>query len=292
MLTVMIPLATLPGAGVNNSGQRQLVSVRQADPLPVIWNLQTAHPVRRVNFYIDSGDHRVSARSLVNVAALLKQISFPILRKDSGSLPSAGTNITLYATVSGYRSVAQRMFAASEVPVVVQQTGGFASGSNVFIPVYKYRTKGFLVNTLTHELTHVLLNQQGIARMLPTWMNEGYAWYNGLAAQSKVDPQAVQALKSQLLKQLAVATEHHTFLPLSANERQILNMNHEYNVEFADYMAVQGLISGYGVSRFKLFLQGIRQYGLQSSFERQYQMSLASYEADFYTMMMGQTALA
>jgi hypothetical protein len=137
-----------------------------------------------------------------------------------------------------------------------------------------------LANVLTHELTHVVLNQKGIGDSLPTWINEGIAWHDGLLAQSQVSPQKTQQLTAKLNQQIHQVAQQQQLLQLSASENDILSAN--YNVEWEDYLAVQNLLNTYGNQAFLSFLNGISQNGVDASFQQTYNMSRANYEASFY----------
>jgi hypothetical protein len=159
---------------------------------------------------------------------------------------------------------------------IVSQTGGVTVGSDVWIPLYALQDESDLANVLTHELTHVVLNQMGIGDQLPTWINEGVAWLNGREAQSRIAPDKVAAEDEAFAQQIRQAAAAGKLVPLSAGEEEILRA--PYNVEWEDYLAVRQLIQQGGPASFQAFLRDAVKYGVDKSFALHYHTTLDQYE--------------
>lgn len=214
-----------------------------------------------------------------SVRNLVTHVSVPIVSANTGR-GITHTSFVLYPTASLYASATSKYFG-SNAATAAADTGGFTVRSTVAIPIYKYQSTAALVNTTTHELTHAVLNNAGIGQKLPTWMNEGFAWYNGMQAERQLDPSAVSMLTKQLRMQLETARQKSRLLPLDAPVAQIIQMNQVYNVEFVDYLAVNHLITQYGIHNFRHFLNDIRIYGVNLSFILNFHTSLGKYESSF-----------
>lgn len=213
------------------------------------------------------------------VSQLARTISLPIVTANSGLHPN-GAMFVIYTTPAQYERATIEYFGASAGPAAAD-TGGFTVGSAIDIPLYKYASTPVLANTTTHELTHVMLNQSGLGQVLPTWINEGFAWYNGMQAQRELSPSTEQTLAKQLSSQLGTAQQHGELSPLDSPVAQILRMNHIYNVEFVDYLAVRQLIKVHGLSAFHAFLHDIPRYGVDFSFAFHFHTKRQQFETAF-----------
>lgn len=228
---------------------------------------------------VSSGDRGVSASAVREAANIIQQVSVPLLTKDVGQAPSSA-QVVLFSTRQAYsKALLQAGLSSDEAAAVAQQTGGLTIGTSVWIPLYNLQDSAELTNVLTHELTHVVYNERGIGDRLPTWLDEGAAWREGLAAEVAVNPQEAQALAAAYNAQLQDAAAQRMLLPLSANEQDILGA--DYNVEWQDYLAVQQLVDQYGEEKFRTFLDGVPSKGADASFQAVYGMSLSDYQKAF-----------
>ncbi|MBX5436418.1 MAG: hypothetical protein IRZ33_04285 [Alicyclobacillaceae bacterium] len=228
---------------------------------------------------VQAGDNGVSTDTLRRIAESAQSISAVLLPPGLGAavrVPSARPRLVLYSDPKGYAAAAQVAFPRSELTTVMSQTAGFTDGLTVVIPLYKYTDPSYLTNTLAHELTHAALNAAGIGPRLPAWVNEGYAWYNGLAAQSRVNPASAAKLQSELWHEVSTAVADGAFQPVAANPDASLTAR-EYNVEFADFLAVRDVIRAGGMARFDRFLAGVPQLGANGSFQREYGETLEQF---------------
>jgi hypothetical protein len=234
-----------------------------------------------------AGDSGVSGSTLKTSGQILQNLSLPVLQSSLGQTPNAQTEITLFSSQRSYAEALLRSGAPQDqVQAIVVNTGGVTVGNQVWIPLYNLKSESDLANVLTHELTHVVFNQEGIGESIPTWINEGVAWHDGMLAHQQVDPQSAQKETNQLNRQLAAATNEGALLPLSASEQDILQA--PYNVEWQDYLAVEQLRKQYGDQVFDAFLASIPKYGVEKSFQKSFGMSLSSYEQQFTRSLASQ----
>lgn len=239
-------------------------------------------PVVPLTVDVTAGDATVPNKALAKTAGLIQAVSLGIIQENIGTLPLQPAEFLLYGSPAGYIQAVAAVFPKSEVTTATGQTAGFTFHSDVVIPMYLYSSDAYLANTLTHELTHVTLNQDSLGAQLPTWINEGFAWYNGMQAEAKISPAEETSLFNLLLKGVEAARGNGQLLPLTAGEQDVLHHNAQYNLEFFDYLAVNSLIDKYGLQKFREFLRSIHGEGVQGSFLKTFGISLDHYERNFY----------
>ncbi|MGZ4111122.1 MAG: hypothetical protein ACXVP5_01580 [Tumebacillaceae bacterium] len=230
---------------------------------------------------VTAGDRRVSQATLQSAGQIVQQISLPILKENVG-LPASGTHLVLFSSQQSYaQALVQAGVPQQQLQSIVSNTGGLTIGNDIWIPLYNLQDKSDLANVLTHELTHVVLNQKGIGDTIPTWVNEGMAWHDGMLALNQVNPNKAKQEAAELTKQVQDAKQNGKLLPLTASEDDILTA--DYNVEWTDYLAIQNLISQdqNGPAKIDAFLNGIAKQGVDNSFQAQYGQSITQYEKEF-----------
>ncbi|MCL6592906.1 MAG: hypothetical protein K6T31_02940 [Alicyclobacillus sp.] len=231
------------------------------------------------NIKVSAADAGVSAQAVQQAAQLIQQIALPQLQQTLGQTPG-NTQVVLFSSKRSYaQALSQAGMNGSDLAQAVSETGGITLGQTVWIPLYNLNDESDLANVLTHELTHVVFNQEGVGDQLPTWINEGTAWFNGLQAQAQLNPAAVQQLQNEYNQEVTAAARSGSLLPLTADEQTILNA--PYNVEWEDYLAVQQLVQNFGLDRYKAFLQSIPKQGVDSSFQSAFGQSLNSFVQQF-----------
>jgi hypothetical protein len=229
---------------------------------------------------ITAGDTGVPASTVQMAANMIQNLSLPVLQDSLNSTPAKNTHIVLFSSSRSYaNSLLKSGISSDEIQNIVTETGGLTIGSDIWIPLYNLQDTSDLANVLTHELTHAVLNQKGIGDQIPTWVNEGIAWHNGLTAQNQVNPDRVQREREVFTQQVEQAAASGQLLPLSASEDDILQAN--YNVEWEDALAVESLLQQYGPETFKSFINGIAEKGVDQSFQANFHMSRAAFEQSF-----------
>ncbi|WP_018132248.1 hypothetical protein [Effusibacillus pohliae] len=260
------------------------LGIRNLPSLPEFHNPQTSdHSVGQIQ--VLAGDSGVTQADLQAAVKTIQNISLPILQQNLWK-PTETTRVVLFSSHEGYANALRKSgIQASMIPSIVSKTGGLTVGKDVWIPLYASKSNAELADVLTHELTHTALNEQGIGEVIPTWVNEGIAWHNGMAAMNQVDPRMAQQMTNALNRQIQQVAQRGQLLPLSASEQDMLRAR--YNVEWEDYLAVENLIRQGGMNKFRTFLAGTRKLGVSNSFATQYSESLHVYENEFYQSLSG-----
>lgn len=236
-----------------------------------------------------AGDAGVSSTTLQTASKILQDITLPTLEKQLNQKPN-GAEIALFSSKQAYgQALLNAGVPRDQINAIVSNTGGITlgntvgsetnQGSEVWIPLYNLKSQADLANVLTHELTHVIFNQQGIGDTLPTWINEGFAWHDGLNGEAQVDPNAVQNETNQENQIVSQVAKANRLLPLNASESDILSAG--YNVEWVDYLAVEHLIQTYGEDEFRAFLADVPHQGVDQSFQNHFGQSISQFENSF-----------
>ncbi|HZW82451.1 MAG TPA: hypothetical protein VFF14_03375 [Candidatus Deferrimicrobium sp.] len=230
---------------------------------------------------IAAGDKGVTLKTIQSALSIINTLSLPILQDNINLTPSKDVDIVLFSSKTSYANSLQKAGVDTKlIPALVANSGGVTVGADIWIPLYALQDKAELANVLTHELTHVVFNQIGIGENLPTWINEGTAWYDGLAAQAKVNSSETKLDMASLQNEVLAAGKSGKLYPLSANEPDIINA--PYNVEYEDYLAVNYLIKNYGKATFQQFLQECENQSVNSAFQGNFGMGMKSFENSVY----------
>lgn len=254
--------------------------VRRAPGSSGMQNMDTSSGISIV-----SGDGAVLSDTMQYASQIVRNISWPILQNTLGKVPSPLTRVTLYSNPRSYASALLKAGVPGQMlPALAEETGGLTIGSEVWIPLYNLPDGSDLTDALTHELTHVVINQSGVGDKLPTWLNEGIGYYSGTVARKQVDPSGAELRANKLNNQISEAVAQDSLLPLSAGEEDIIGAG--YNVEWEDYLAVKYLIDTYGIQLFDNFLYGIARNGIEVSFSSQYNLPLNDFQEQLYNWIM------
>ncbi|UOF91328.1 hypothetical protein LSG31_03465 [Fodinisporobacter ferrooxydans] len=225
--------------------------------LPGVQNANQNVPVDQ-RLQVKAGDSNVSVRTVADVQKEINQYSIPTLEKSVTNPFQTNVEIVLFSQPATYRhALISAGVDVKNAHLMMQETGGVAFGNTVFIPLYQTNSQVEMVNILTHELTHVSIQQLGIANQLPIWLNEGLAWQEGFNAEQLADPFEVRMQQKEIAQSIRTAYQENRLLPLSADEQDILHAN--YNVEYQDYLAVTYLEQRFGSAKFDQFLNRLHQ---------------------------------
>jgi hypothetical protein len=229
---------------------------------------------------VSSGDPGVSQKEVQTAAHMIQTLSLPILRENV-SEPVQPSHVVLFSSKAAYAKALENAGIENDmVKHIVEKTGGITVGSDVWIPLYALQSNGDLANVLTHELTHVALNQKEISDHIPDWVNEGIAWHDGMLALQNIQPRTAKQESALMNRQIRLVAQQGALLPLTVDEQGILQAH--YNVEWEDYLAVENLIQQEGIEKFRAFLEDTVKDGVDKSFLNHYQMSINTYENQFY----------
>lgn len=232
------------------------------------------------NISVNAGDSAVTQDTLNAVKNLINRTSLPILKHYINNVPSKTVTVVLFSSADSYGSaLLSAGVPKSSISDYTEKTGGITVDSDIWIPLYNVDDLSELANVLTHELTHVTFNQMGLGDKLPTWINEGAAWRDGLLAKQKYS--SIETMNEMISQQMDVlqAAGSGQMLPLTATEQDILDAN--YNVEYEDFMAVETLVKEFGAGKFKTFLAEAQQKDLNQAFQSTYNMSIEDYQDTF-----------
>ncbi|QQE78132.1 hypothetical protein [Alicyclobacillus sp. SO9] len=229
----------------------------------------------------------VPSSQVVHTQNLLKQydIAAQIASFLGISLRSRAT-IDLVTTSSDYQQALQAVgVTKAETSKLSLDTGGFTDGSTVIIPLYQNKTTPELVNTLTHELTHVFLNENGGA--LPSWLNEGMAVHMGMLLQTKTEPNLVYSgYAKRMAENVIAAVISGSLRPLTGDELKVIQGKAPYDLELQDWLAVNMLLQKDGTSPFQKFLRFIHSgQPANSAFSRAFNTSQSNVNTELTRLL-------
>lgn len=229
-----------------------------------------------------NGDGKVSPQTVHTVESLVK--SAKISEKISGDfgLPfTQPVRIYLAADSAGYRQILLSHAASgTEVDQLVQASAGIAYGNDIFIPVSDSNADKDLKNIIAHELTHVLLYQNGAGKM-PSWINEGLAWREALKAEFEGYANVVyKGRKSELRNSILDAKQAGKLIGLLHDPKDTISVKPGYNVEIQDWLAVDYLINQYGFDKLFDYLSRVKR-GDAEPFTRAFGVTEQNFEKNF-----------
>lgn len=238
------------------------------------------YPKTKPQVVVLPGDADISTSLIARVTQILRTQSLPQIEKSLSLSYLQPISVYLFDTRSGYASGLKRWGIQQAVATtMVTRTNGVANGSVVYIPLYANMSKGSLNNVLTHELTHVVFNQNKIALTIPTWVNEGVAWIEGLRAQASVAKPAEMTLVKRGEEQVLVAFGHKEGIALTSGENAMLRA--PYDVELEDYMAVSDLVRKFGWKDVLQYVKGSITEGANASFRRVFAQPINHFITEF-----------
>ncbi|MCF8566096.1 hypothetical protein LLE49_15330 [Alicyclobacillus tolerans] len=227
---------------------------------------------------VSAGDAGVSETDVQLAAQLLQDVSSPVIEKNLGHAPK-DTYLVLFSSPHAYKHALEKAgVASSQVFNLMSETEGIAVDTTVWIPLYNLHSQSDLANVLTHEITLVGLNQAGLSRVLPTWIQEGTAWMDGMQAQQQVNPSSALQISHAFNQQLHAAIQAKKLLPLAASTAQVLGAS--YNAEWEDDLAVSRLVREFGPTQYQQFLNGAK-HSVSNSFQAAFKTSLTTYQNHF-----------
>ena len=233
------------------------------------------HTIAGVQMQIDG-----AAADKQAIVRLAGGISIPQIQRTLGMTFHGPIAVSLLQDKSAYDKALMSLGATgSQAGVMVDRTSGVEAGDSVYLPLFNDGGKYMLANVLTHELTHVLFYQNNLSNTLPTWLNEGTAWYEGLTAERSLSRLSADHQLEVGLQGVGVASSSGTALSLQATEAQLLRA--PYDVEIQDYEAVSLLVALHGVKHYAAFLREVRRTSVPTAFRRAYGMSLSAFVGRF-----------
>jgi hypothetical protein len=187
----------------------------------------------------------------------------------------------------GYVDALRRYASGKNAAELAKVAEGLAYDNHVILPMHKNETPEELRMTLTHELLHVLINQNGGALQVPSWINEGLAWRVGIEARYASEPPVMrERMEGWIRKHVLDAYLDGAYQPLIGDPFDKLDAlsGVSYNVELQDYLACKVLLQKYGEDAMRLYLREVasgrsgafvKAFGVtEQEFERQFQAYL------------------
>lgn len=274
VLTKTSPIFVLQPFQVGTHGP-QLLAV----PLPA---LPASTDLSVANGVITAGDKSVSPEDLLSFANIYEHV----YAQDSSDLGIAATNpihITLYSSLTTYaKHFTDEGYTAAQAKQYANNSAAVDEGPasiSVSLPAY-YVTDG--LNILAHELVHALVAQ--VSSQIPSWTNEGIAWYEGIKAELDGSPNGL--LQSGLhwteWTDIVAHQQAGTLLPLGDADP----MNAAYNVEDQDYYAVQQLIQQFGFAQLMTYIRQVDQHptAFQDTFHESFDTFSSQITADLQSV--------
>lgn len=291
LLSVLLSLIPVLFAVVTNVPSRNLIGLQSQEVQTRVrpgelHRLMVLAPHLNQEVFLERADANVSAAEVEDVTSLLMKYSLPILTKNIAANAPAPLYIRLFSSQSTFSTAVRQHFPAAAQKVALLQ--GFTDQTTAYIPLYQYTSgtahthydNADLVNVLTHELTHVILNTYGIS--IPVWVNEGFASYNGMDAQRGFDANYASRMSNSGYYNLNFAARSGELIPLTQNSEQAIVTDSNYNLEFEDFAAVSELIADNGLGSFKRFLFLSQKHQASDAYDETYHSAMMQYETFFY----------
>ncbi|EPZ43382.1 hypothetical protein [Alicyclobacillus acidoterrestris] len=222
---------------------------------------QPANQTLLNDIHIEAVGKGATAEDVANAKRILEQVGAPLLIEKTTGMPlRQPVTIEMIGNTSAYDGALTSLGVnASEASSLSKDTGGFTQNSTILIPLGQNKDNADLANTLTHELTHAIFNQN--ISSLPSWMNEGIAVYMGMTGQKSVENAMVYAgYERQLAESIVDVAKQNQLQPLEADESVILSGQTDYDYELQDWLAVSDLISTDGLPALQHYLSLLQNH--------------------------------
>lgn len=219
--------------------------------------------LKRIEVVAD-GSH-VTAANVNRVKSMLGRVDSPALIEQSlGLKMKKPAVIEVVSGANDYKNALLKLgVSPHDAGALSTSSGGFTQNSTIVLPIDENADDTDLANTLTHELTHVYINQN--VGPLPSWLNEGIAVFMGMRGQKRIESAVTFAGdERQFAENILDVSESHQLQPLSGNEEAILSGKTSYDYELQDWLAVSDLIDHHGIRSVRRYLNLVSRH-LQSS---------------------------
>lgn len=206
-------------------------------PAPINGTLTTAHAI------IVAGDSGVLPENILSIANIFEHV-YPLDVSTLSWSERKPITVTLYSTLKQYANHFQSEgFSSAEASKIAEDSGGVTEGANsisISLPAFG-EVDG--LNILAHELDHALVSTVSV--QLPSWVNEGLAWHEGILAQLDGSPSSLllDGAEWNEWSDIVQGQQNQALVPLGSGDP----LSATYNVEDQDYFAVNQLIDKYGV---------------------------------------------
>ncbi len=224
----------------------------------------------------------VPSSEITHVQNLLNRVnSIQRIREFLGVRMNHTATIVLVKNAADYQTELRQLgVSAGDASSLSEDSNGFTLGSTVVIPLFQNPTDVDLANVLTHELTHVDINQH-IAN-IPSWMNEGMAVYMGMNGQKAIEnPVDFASDEKQDAEDILQVVQSNQLVPLTGSEAAILSGQETYDYELQDWLAVCYLIEHYGKSSIQTLVRHLESENPNQAFYDTYGETVSAFNAQF-----------
>lgn len=218
------------------------------------------------NIHVVAVGSDTTAKQVQHVEQLIQRVGvLSIVSHTVGMSLQKPVTIEIADDESDYQAALQKLAMTKQSAAnLAEDTGGFTQNSTIVIPMDQNQSEGDLANTLTHEMTHVVFNQN--IGTLPSWLNEGIAVFDGMQGQKQVESAVTFAGdERQLAETILDVAQKHQLQPLFADEQVILDGKTSYDYELQDWLAVSDLVSQHGLTAIQDDLQMMQQHVNEST---------------------------
>lgn len=235
----------------------------------------------------------IPASEVTHIQNLLNRVNaVQRIRDFLGVRMNHTATIVLVKNAADYQAELRQLgVSAGDASSLSQDSNGFTLGSTVVIPLFQNPTDVDLANVLTHELTHVDINQH-IAN-IPSWMNEGMAVYMGMNGQKAIEnPVDFESDEKQDAENILQVVQSNQLVPLTGSEAAILSGQETYDYELQDWLAVCYLIAHYGKSSIQTLVHHLESENPNQAFLDTYGESVSAFNAQFTRALKQSAAVA
>ncbi len=198
-----------------------------------------------------------------------------------GTTMNRSATVILVNNPASYSQALKKLGVSSgDASNLSEDSNGFTLGSTVIIPLFQNTTDAELANTLTHELTHVNINQH--IQSIPSWMNEGMAVFMGMNGQESVQtPIDFDDSELSYAEDILSVTQSGQLVPLTGDESAILSGSESYDYELQDWLAMCDLISKYGFSSIQTLVSHLEHENADQAFQDTFGESVQAFNSQF-----------
>ncbi|GIM45581.1 hypothetical protein DNHGIG_11300 [Collibacillus ludicampi] len=218
-------------------------------------------PSSSVQIQVKTFDQQVKQDTLNHIRQMIQQNDMPgRIERELGIRLTQPVHLYVASDLNAYRDTLKRLqFPQDEIEAIAEKSNGVTAENDIVIVLSRNPGDGLLANVLQHELTHVALNQYGVSKEMPSWINEGIAWRLGLQAEASGRSQLLTDNETKELRYSVLdALAKNQWIPLISDPMDTITEKVSYNVEIQDYFAVDSLIRRYGEASFHKYLSYVK----------------------------------
>lgn len=239
-------------------------------------------PFLKPRVKVEASGTGVSTADVTRVQNMLTKVnSVQRISQFLGTTMNRSATVILVNNPASYSQALKKLGVSSgDASNLSEDSNGFTLGSTVIIPLFQNTTDAELANTLTHELTHVNINQH--IQSIPSWMNEGMAVFMGMNGQESVQtPIDFDDSELSYAEDILSVTQSGQLVPLTGDESAILSGSESYDYELQDWLAMCDLISKYGFSSIQTLVSHLEHENADQAFQDTFGESVQAFNSQF-----------